>query len=109
MGTSPTAALAKAEGKPWVWHGADCLKPDYRRCLIALSPGGGDASVIREFDLLAKAFVEDGFKLPEAVGGTQWSQLVDTNSPDAPAGASFAFGSVYEVTGRSLRLFSLVS
>jgi glycogen operon protein len=49
-----------------------------------------------------------GFKLPAAVGGTQWSLLVDTNIPDAPEGAHFAFGSTYEVTGRSLLLFALV-
>jgi glycogen operon protein len=47
------------------------------------------------------------FKLPEAAAGSQWSQLVDTNTPDAPEGASFAFGSTYEVMGRSLLLFSL--
>ena len=39
------------EGKRWVWHGADCLKPGYQRCLLSLSPGGGDADVVREFDL----------------------------------------------------------
>jgi isoamylase len=50
-----------------------------------------------------------GFKLPEAVGGTQWSLLVDTNIPDTPEGGHFAFGSTYEVTGRSLLLFALVS
>ena len=49
------------------------------------------------------------FKLPQAVGGSQWSLLVDTNIPDAPEGAHFAFGSTYEVTGRSLLLFALVS
>jgi isoamylase len=47
------------------------------------------------------------FELPAAVGGTQWSLLVDTNIPDAPEGAHFAFGSAYEVTGRSLLLFAL--
>jgi isoamylase len=49
------------------------------------------------------------FKLPEAVAGSRWSLVVDTNIPDAPPGAVFAFGSSYEVTGRSLLLFSLVS
>jgi glycogen operon protein len=48
------------------------------------------------------------FRLPEAVGGAQWSLLVDTNIPDAPAGANFAFGSTYEVTGRSLLLLALI-
>jgi len=50
-------ALGQTEGKHWVWHGAQCLKPENRRCLVALSPGGGDADVVREFDLVDKAFV----------------------------------------------------
>jgi prolyl oligopeptidase len=57
-------ALAAADGENWVWHGADCLEPDYRRCLISLSRGGADADVVREFDLEAKQFVEGGFSLP---------------------------------------------
>jgi len=60
------------DGKQWVWHGADCLKPDYRRCLISLSPGGSDADVTREFDLETQSFVEDGFYRPMAKGGLQW-------------------------------------
>ena len=65
-------ALNKAEGAKWVWHGADCLRPDYTRCLIALSPGGSDADVTREFDLTTKTFVQDGFFRPEAKGGLAW-------------------------------------
>jgi prolyl oligopeptidase len=65
-------ALSAAEGKRWVWHGADCLKPVYKRCLLALSPGGGDADVIREFDLADKAFVKDGFYVPEAKSQATW-------------------------------------
>jgi prolyl oligopeptidase len=65
-------ALAAAEGESWVWHGAECLKPAYERCLVALSRGGGDADVTREFDLVAKAFVKDGFVRPEAKGGLAW-------------------------------------
>ena len=65
-------ALNQAEGSKWVWHGADCLRPDYRRCLIALSPGGSDADVTREFDLVTKQFVQDGFFRPEAKGGLGW-------------------------------------
>ncbi|WP_149195829.1 prolyl oligopeptidase family serine peptidase [Luteimonas suaedae] len=65
-------ALNAAEGENWVWHGADCLRPDYTRCLIALSRGGADADVTREFDLAAKEWVEDGFFRPEAKGGLQW-------------------------------------
>ena len=65
-------ALNKAENAKWVWHGADCLKPKYERCLIALSPGGSDADVTREFDLTTKQFVQDGFFRPEAKGGLAW-------------------------------------
>ncbi len=65
-------ALAMSEGKHWVWHGARCLKPAYRRCLVSLSPGGGDANVVREFDLVDKAFVKDGFVLPEAKTEVAW-------------------------------------
>ena len=65
-------ALSTAEKENWVWHGSDCLKPDYQRCLIALSRGGADADVTREFDLQKKAFVKDGYFLPEAKGSASW-------------------------------------
>jgi prolyl oligopeptidase len=69
-------ALNVAEGRKdedkWVWHGADCLRPAYERCLVALSPGGSDADVTREFDLTTKQFVKDGFFRAEAKGGLSW-------------------------------------
>jgi prolyl oligopeptidase len=65
-------ALSEAEGETWVWHGADFLKPDNRLCLLALSRGGADADVTREFDVEAKAFVADGFLRPEAKGSLGW-------------------------------------
>ncbi len=65
-------ALNEAEGESWVWHGAETLKPQNRRCLIALSRGGSDADVTREFDLLDKDWVRDGFCRPEAKGGLGW-------------------------------------
>ncbi len=65
-------ALGKQEGKSWVWHGADCLAPEYRRCLISLSPGGTDADVVREFDLTSGKFVEGGFTIPEAKSAFAW-------------------------------------
>jgi len=65
-------ALDAAEKENWVWHGADCLRPEYRRCLLSLSRGGADAAVTREFDLETKAFVKDGFSLPEAKSNTGW-------------------------------------
>ncbi|HYD35988.1 MAG TPA: S9 family peptidase, partial [Allosphingosinicella sp.] len=65
-------ALGKKEGKSWVWHGADCLAPDYRRCLVSLSPGGTDADVVREFDLTTGTFVDNGFVIPEAKSSVAW-------------------------------------
>jgi prolyl oligopeptidase len=65
-------ALGKEEGKSWVWHGADCLAPEYRRCLVSLSPGGTDADVLREFDLATGKFIEGGFTLPEAKSDVSW-------------------------------------
>jgi prolyl oligopeptidase len=57
--------LAAAEHENWVWKGADCA-PSLSRCLVALSRGGGDAHVVREFDLNTRTFFPDGFSLPEA-------------------------------------------
>jgi len=65
-------ALSASEKENWVWHGATCLKPDYRRCLVSLSRGGADADVVREFDLTSKTFVKDGFTLPEAKSQVAW-------------------------------------
>jgi prolyl oligopeptidase len=65
-------ALAAAEKENWVWAGAQILRPDYRRALVSLSRGGADATVVREFDLERRAFVKDGFQLPEAKGGLSW-------------------------------------
>jgi prolyl oligopeptidase len=65
-------ALGKAEKENWVWHGAQCLQPDYRRCIVSLSRGGADASVIREFDVEKRAFVPRGFTLPEAKSQVMW-------------------------------------
>jgi prolyl oligopeptidase len=70
-------ALNKAEGENWVWHGSSCLRPEkkgdpYRHCLVSLSRGGADADVTREFDLVSKQWVKDGYFRPEAKGGLSW-------------------------------------
>jgi len=65
-------ALSKDEKENWLWHGAQCLKPEYRKCLLSLSRGGADANVVREFDLKAKSFVKDGYYLPEAKSDFAW-------------------------------------
>ncbi len=47
------------------------------------------------------------FALPECFDSSGWSRLFDTNDPSLPA-EEFAFGAVYEVTGRSMLLFERV-
>lgn len=64
--------LAAEEGENWVWEGARVRRPDYRRCLIRLSRGGADAVVVREYDLVERRFVVDGFTLPEAKSAVSW-------------------------------------
>ncbi|MCX7412987.1 MAG: prolyl oligopeptidase family serine peptidase [Planctomycetia bacterium] len=65
-------ALAADEKENWVWHGAMVLEPADQVCLVSLSRGGADADVVREFDLERKAFVTDGFTLPEAKSRVAW-------------------------------------
>ncbi|MEH6698636.1 MAG: prolyl oligopeptidase family serine peptidase [Brevundimonas sp.] len=65
-------ALARAEGKDWVFKGASCLPPAETRCLVNLSDGGKDAVVVREFDLTTRAFVDGGFVLPEGKHRISW-------------------------------------
>jgi prolyl oligopeptidase len=64
--------LAELEKENWVWKGYDVLYPTYDRCLVSLSRGGADASVVREFDLNRKEFVTNGFYLPEAKSHAAW-------------------------------------
>jgi isoamylase len=47
------------------------------------------------------------FTLPEAVGGSEWSLLIDTNVIDNTEAGTFKTGDVYKVTNRSLLLFQL--
>jgi prolyl oligopeptidase len=65
-------ALARTEGESWVWQGSQLLRPGYGRALVELSRGGADAAVVREFDLTAMAFVDNGFYLPEAKSIVGW-------------------------------------
>ena len=65
-------ALEEAEQRNWVYKGYDCIGGDSDRCLIELSLGGKDESIRREFSLESKAFVEDGFVVPEAKSNVSW-------------------------------------
>jgi prolyl oligopeptidase len=81
--------LAEGEDEDWVWKGANCLRPEYRRCLLNLSRGGADAVVVREFDVVEKAFVMDGFAIPEAKQRVSW---IDDNA--IFVGSDFGDGSL---------------
>ena len=48
------------------------LRPGLKRALVKLSRDGADATVVREFDVEARTFVEDGFRLPEAKSSVSW-------------------------------------
>ncbi|MFB6703324.1 prolyl oligopeptidase family protein [Streptomyces sp. NPDC056333] len=65
-------ALAAAEGEKWVWAGARVRHPAYDRALVCMSRDGGDAVVVREFDLATRAFVEGGFQVGEAKTRIGW-------------------------------------
>lgn len=64
-------ALDRKTGKNWVWKGADCT-PSFTRCLVRLSPGGGDAQEIREFDPKTGEFPKDGFALALAKSNARY-------------------------------------
>ncbi|MFN5454508.1 MAG: S9 family peptidase, partial [Bradyrhizobium sp.] len=64
--------LAADEGEDWALNWVSTLPPAHERAMLALSRGGSDAVVLREFDLVAKRFVADGFTLSEAKGGVDW-------------------------------------
>jgi prolyl oligopeptidase len=66
-------ALGAAEKENWVWKGAVCFGPAYERCLLKLSRGGADATVVREFDVEQRRFVAGGFTLPEAKSEVAWA------------------------------------
>ncbi|WP_322986465.1 prolyl oligopeptidase family serine peptidase [Streptomyces sp. S584] len=65
-------ALASAEDEKWVWAGAQVRHPDHDRALVHLSRDGGDATVVREFGLATRAFVQDGFQVEEAKTRIGW-------------------------------------
>ncbi len=65
-------AVAEVEGEDWVWQGAATFYPAHERAIVRLSRGGSDAVVMREFSLPGRAFVPNGFYLPEGKGSATW-------------------------------------
>jgi prolyl oligopeptidase len=70
-------ALSAKDNKKWVFKGASPLEPSNNRFLVSLSNGGGDATVVKEFDAIKKSFVEDGFYAEESKGSLGW---IDQNT-----------------------------
>lgn len=64
--------LAREEDEDWVYSWRAWLEPECDRCLVFLSRGGSDATVMREFDMRTRAFVEGGFFLPEGKQRAAW-------------------------------------
>lgn len=95
-------ALAVAENEDWIWHGAATLPGSHERAIVSLSRGGGDAVVLREFDLRTRTFVVDGFVLPEAKGGAAWLDR-DTVLLSSSLGPDMATTSGYARTVRLWR------
>ena len=85
-------ALAAAENEDWVWSGAGTLPPARDRALVRLSRGGGDAVVVREFDVPSRSFVPAGFALPEAKGGASWVDRDTVLLVSTAAGAATTSG-----------------
>jgi prolyl oligopeptidase len=69
--------LSKKDDIKWVYKGSSGLYPDYNRFLVQLSNGGGDAVIIKEFDVNKKQFIEDGFYIDESKGVASY---VDENT-----------------------------
>ncbi|MCZ6633426.1 MAG: prolyl oligopeptidase family serine peptidase [bacterium] len=67
--------LSEVESVKWVYKGVSHFYPDFKRCMVSLSRGGGDAVEIREFDLATKQFVKDGFFVPHAKGSVSWKDI----------------------------------
>lgn len=64
--------LSTKDSTKWVFHGMNCLAPENEMCLVNLSPGGSDASELREFNSKTLKFTEFGFNLPTAKMNVSW-------------------------------------
>lgn len=64
--------LGREENTTWFFQGSIRQLPESNRCLIKLSPDGGDAVEIREFDLDTKKFIQNGFYLKLAKNYISW-------------------------------------
>ncbi|HVO44695.1 MAG TPA: prolyl oligopeptidase family serine peptidase [Steroidobacteraceae bacterium] len=65
-------ALAKAEKANWFLKDNTCAEPAEQHCVLSLSDGGEDAVTVREFDVKAARFTENGFSLPRGKQRVAW-------------------------------------
>ncbi|GBG29739.1 Prolyl endopeptidase [Hondaea fermentalgiana] len=72
-------ALAAQDKQKWVWKGYTLLDEgndvEPERILVKLSPGGGDAVIVREFDIKTRKFLDASqkpFVIPEAKLQVSW-------------------------------------
>jgi prolyl oligopeptidase len=92
-------ATAEREGEDWIWAGATMLPGERARAMLSLSRGGGDACVLREYDLDAKRFVAGGFVTPDAKQNADWIDA-DTLVICSAYGEGMATRSGYARTAR---------
>jgi isoamylase len=104
----------------WLSPNGDEMKPEQwddgnARCLGVVLDGRAQPTGIRRRGSDATLLIVYNsyhdvvkFTLPEVAEGVTWVTLIDTNQPTAQL-ASFPFGHVYEVTGRSVLAFALAS
>lgn len=67
--------LSKEENIIWFYGGNECLEPEYERCLIYLAKDGSDSVQVREFDLVNKIFVNNGFFVDVAKSHVCWINI----------------------------------
>ena len=94
--------LAADEGEDWALNWVSSLPPAHQHAMLALSRGGSDAVVLREFDLTTKCFVPGGFTLAEAKGSADWLDA-DTLLLSSAYGDGMATPSGYARTVRRWR------
>ncbi|WP_189352827.1 prolyl oligopeptidase family serine peptidase [Vogesella fluminis] len=68
-------ALAAAEEVDWYLDGVAHYTEQPARVLLNLTPGGSDATVSREYDVEAQAFVAGGFSFPYGKNHIAWRDL----------------------------------
>jgi len=91
--------LAADENADWLLNLTEIAPEGSSRAILSLSRGGSDAVTLREFDLDAKVFIEDGFVLSEAKGSAAWFDA-DTILLASAYGKDMATRSGY---GRTIR------